>query len=107
VARVAPADRQGRDSAVVLGALRTAALAALARTRPGGLALVGGETAFHVLDGLGQPPLWLVSRLCPLVVRARLLAGPYAGLALVTKGGSTGAPDLLGQIVQQLTRSTR
>jgi uncharacterized protein YgbK (DUF1537 family) len=87
--------------------LRAAALAALARARPLGLALVGGETAFHVLDGLGHPPLWLVGRLCPLVVRARLLAGPYAGLALVTKGGSAGAPDLLGQIVRQLGRSAR
>ncbi len=107
VALVSPAERGAADSGAIVRALRAAALAALARARPLGLALVGGETAFHVLDGLGHPPLWLVGRLCPLVVRARLLAGPYAGLALVTKGGSAGAPDLLGQIVRQLARSTR
>lgn len=89
---------------VIAAGLRTAALTALTRFHPSGLALVGGETAYEVLDGLGHPPLGLVMRLCPLVVRARLLAGPYAGLAVVTKGGSAGAPDLLGQIVQQLER---
>ncbi len=107
VALVAPVERRTEDSGAIVRTLRAAALAALARARPLGLALVGGETAFHVLDGLGHPPLWLVGRLCPLVVRARLLAGPYAGLALVTKGGSAGAPDLLGQIVRQLGRSAR
>ncbi|MFN8545915.1 MAG: four-carbon acid sugar kinase family protein [Candidatus Binatia bacterium] len=87
--------------------LRAAALAALARSRPSGMVLVGGETAYDVLDGLGHPPLWIGSRLCPLVVRGHLLAGAYAGLSLVTKGGSAGAPDLLGQIVRQLARRVR
>ena len=47
------------------------------------------------------------SRLCPLVVRTRLMTGPYAGLPLVTKGGSAGAPDLLAAIVRQLGRGVR
>jgi D-threonate/D-erythronate kinase len=101
---VAPAAPSPEGSAAVLAALRRAALATLARVRPAGLVLVGGETAYHVLEGLGLPPLWLESRLCPLVVRTRLMAGAYAGLALVTKGGSTGAPDLLASIVRQLAR---
>ena len=95
---------QAPDSGAVLAMLRRAALATLARVRPSGLVLVGGETAYQVVEGLGLPPLWLESRLCPLVVRARLMAGAYAGLALVTKGGSTGAPDLLASIVRQLAR---
>ena len=103
-ALVAPAAASPEGSAAVLAALRRAALSTLARVRPGGLVLVGGETAYHVLEGLGLPPLWLESRLCPLVVRARLMAGAYAGLAVVTKGGSTGAPDLLAAIVRQLAR---
>jgi len=90
--------------AAVLAGLRRAALTALARVRPDGLVLVGGETAHHVLEGLGLPGLWLESRLCPLVVRGRLMSGAYAGLAVVTKGGSTGAPDLLASIVRQLAR---
>jgi uncharacterized protein YgbK (DUF1537 family) len=103
-ALVAPQELAGDGPGAVLGALRRAALTALARVRPDGLVLVGGETGHHVLEGLGQPALWLESRLCPLVVRARLMAGAYAGLALVTKGGSTGAPDLLASIVRQLAR---
>jgi uncharacterized protein YgbK (DUF1537 family) len=103
-ALVAPAVTDGRGSAAVLADLRRAALNGLSRARPAGLVLVGGETAFHVLEGLGLPDLWLESRLSPLVVRARLMTGPWAGLALVTKGGSTGAPDILGAVVRQLGR---
>lgn len=89
------------------GCLRAAALSALARSCPAGLVLVGGETASDVLEGLGQPPLWISGRLCPLVVHGHLLAGPYGGLPVVTKGGSSGAPDLLGQIVRKLGRAGR
>lgn len=104
VALVPPEGPIEGGSAAVLAMLRTAALTVLARVRPSGLALIGGETAFHVLDGLGHPPLWIEARLSPLVVRARLGAGPYGGMTLVTKGGSTGAPDLLGAIARQLSR---
>jgi uncharacterized protein YgbK (DUF1537 family) len=86
--------------------MRGAALVALSRVRPSGLALIGGETAYEVLEGLGLPTLCLESRLSPLVVRAHLMSGPYAGLPLVTKGGSTGAPDLVGAIVRQLGRGS-
>jgi uncharacterized protein YgbK (DUF1537 family) len=103
-ALVAPSEPADDGPGAVLAALRRAALTALARVRPDGLVLVGGETGHHVLEGLGLPALWLETRLCPLVVRARLMAGAYAGLALVTKGGSTGAPDLLASIVRQLAR---
>jgi uncharacterized protein YgbK (DUF1537 family) len=106
-ALVAPPEEARGGSAGVLAALRRAALSALARVRPAGLALIGGETAYHVLEGLGHPALWVESRLCPLVVRARLMSGPYGGLALVTKGGSSGGADLLGAIVRQLGRGMR
>jgi hypothetical protein len=35
------------------------------------------------------------------------MSGAYGGLALVTKGGSSGAADLLGAIVRQLGRGMR
>jgi len=107
VALVAPEAPDAGGSDGVVAALRRAALSALSRVRPAGLVLVGGETAYHVLEGLGLPPLWVESRLCPMVVRSRLAAGPYGGLAMVTKGGSTGAPDVLGAIVRQLGRGGR
>lgn len=102
---VAPPVLAPERSAAVLAGLRRAALAALSRVRPSGLALVGGETAYQVLEGLDLPSLWLETRLCPMVVRGRLMSGPYGGLALVTKGGSTGSFDVLGAIVRQLARS--
>jgi uncharacterized protein YgbK (DUF1537 family) len=105
VALVAPSEPIAEGSTSVLAALRKAALGALSRARPAGLVLIGGETAYQVLEGIGLPPLWLETRLCPLVVRGRLMSGPYGGLALVSKGGSTGAADLLGAIVRQLARS--
>ena len=104
---VSPEESATGGSADVLAGLRAAALTALARVRPAALVLVGGETAHHVLDGLGHPPLRIEARLASLVVRSRLMSGAYAGLAVVTKGGSTGAPDLLGQIARQLGRGAR
>jgi uncharacterized protein YgbK (DUF1537 family) len=107
VALVPPEASAPEGSEAVLAAIRGAALTALAKVRPAGLALIGGETAYHVLEGLGHPPLWLESRPAPLVVRSRLVAGPYAGVPLVTKGGSSGASELLAQIVRTLARGAR
>jgi uncharacterized protein YgbK (DUF1537 family) len=103
-ALVAPTEIAAGASASVLAALRRAALAALSRVRPSGLALVGGETAYQVLEGLGLPSLWIEARLCPMVVRARLMSGAYGGLALISKGGSTGSADVVGAIIRQLGR---
>jgi uncharacterized protein YgbK (DUF1537 family) len=107
VVLVSPETPVPDGSEAVLAAVRGAALTALAKVRPAGLALIGGETAYHVLEGLGHPALWLESRPAPLVVRSRLVAGPYAGVPLVTKGGSSGAPELLAQIVRTLARGGR
>lgn len=87
----------------VAGALSRAVAAALAEVRPAGLVLVGGETAFEVLAGLGHPPLVIESRPAPLAVHGRIAAGPHRGLAVVTKGGSSGEPELLAALVRRLT----
>lgn len=83
-------------------ALRTAAVAALAQARPRGLLLVGGETAYEVLAGLGHPRLVVEGRCAPLAVRARIASGPHAGLVVVTKGGSSGEAGLLAALVGEL-----
>lgn len=106
VALTAPADGAS-DSTQVLAAIRRAAFAALDRARPGGLVLVGGETAFEILAGLGHPSLWVESRPFPLVVRSSVLGGSLAGLPLVTKGGSSGATNLLAQVLRQMRREVR
>jgi uncharacterized protein YgbK (DUF1537 family) len=102
VALVAPAEVTAGNETAIAAALRSAVTSALATTRPAGVLLVGGETAFHVLDGLGHPPLAIESRPAPLVVRGRLAAGRHRGLPIVTKGGSTGEPELLAALVRGL-----
>ena len=97
----------GLDSGVVLTAMRQAALAALDRVRPAGIVLVGGETAFHVLEGLGHPGLQVEARPYPLVVRSRLLGGGFDGLPLVTKGGSSGGVALLQQVLREMRHEVR
>ena len=99
-----PARQRQGDSAAVLAAIRRAAVAALERTCPAGLVLIGGETAFEVLAGLGHPWLWMETRPFPLVVRSRLVGGTLDGLPLVTKGGSSGEVSLLAQILRPEVR---
>ena len=83
-------------------ALRGGVAGVLAATTPAGLVLVGGETAFRVLAGFGHPPLVVESRPAPLAVHCRIAAGPYAGLPVITKGGSSGAPDLLAALLARV-----
>ena len=82
--------------------LRAVACRALAITRARGLVLVGGETAFRVLGGLGHPRITIEQRLGPLVVQGRLLEGEHEGLRVVTKGGSSGDEALLARLVAGL-----
>lgn len=102
VAMVAPEQVMAGNETAIAAALRSAVVTALATARPTGMLLVGGETAFHVLDGLGHPPLAIESCPAPLVVRGRLAGGPHRGLPVVTKGGSTGEPGLLAALVHGL-----
>jgi uncharacterized protein YgbK (DUF1537 family) len=102
VALVAPDEVMAGNETAIAAALRSAVVNALASTRPAGVLLVGGETAFHVLDGLGSPPLAIESRPAPLVVRGRLAGGPHRGLPVITKGGSTGELALLAELVDGL-----
>jgi uncharacterized protein YgbK (DUF1537 family) len=102
VALVAPDTLAVGGELAVAGALQAAVRAALAVSRPAGLVLVGGETAFHVLAGLGHPPLTIATRLATLVVQGYVADGPHRGLAVVTKGGSSGEPELLATLLRRL-----
>jgi uncharacterized protein YgbK (DUF1537 family) len=104
-ALVAPDGAVAGGSAVVLDAVATAAAAALGRTGPRALVLVGGETAFAVLATLGHPRLRIDGPApAPLVARATILDGAVAGTRLITKGGSTGPPDRLTALVTEARR---
>jgi len=79
----------------LLEAMARTAAACLRRHVPAVLALVGGETAFGVLQAAEQPWIRIEATPAPLVVAGTLLGGTLDGVLLVTKGGSSGAPDTL------------
>src|SRR5262249_30024411 len=97
-----PAERH--EGGTVRGALALAAATALERVRPRGLVLIGGETAFDVLAAIGDPRLAVMGSPAPLAVRAVLLDGQLAGTPVVTKGGSSGPPERLAELVEALVR---
>jgi len=102
VALAAPDRLVAGAEARMADALRAGVAAVLATTMPAGLVLVGGETAFRVLAGFGHPPLIVESRPAPLAVHCRIAAGSQAGLPVITKGGSSGAPDLLAVLLARV-----
>ena len=104
VCLVAPEGLVSGGSAAVLGAIAEVTLAVVERVRPAAMVLIGGETAFHVLGRLGHPRLQVEGVPAPLVVRASVLDGLLAGMPLVTKGGSSGPPERLTQIVAEVRR---
>jgi uncharacterized protein YgbK (DUF1537 family) len=92
----------GRSSAPgLLGEyLADTVAACLHVTVPGGLILIGGETAHRVLARLTQPRRELEARPVPLVVYGRLLDGPYPGLTIATKGGSAGDDEMVIRMIR-------
>jgi uncharacterized protein YgbK (DUF1537 family) len=86
-----------------LGAsLGAAVRTAVERHRPRGLVLIGGETAYHCLRALGDPALEVEARPWPLVVRARIASGPWRGMRVLSKGGSAGGDEVLGEMIALL-----
>jgi uncharacterized protein YgbK (DUF1537 family) len=68
------------------------------RNRPGALFLTGGETAIAVLDALGAAGVQLTGQLEPGLALGALTAGPFDGLAVVTKAGGFGDEDALVRV---------
>jgi uncharacterized protein YgbK (DUF1537 family) len=101
---VTPPDANGGDSVAVLEMLSAGALAVLERSAPGMLVLIGGETAHHLLARLGHPRLVIESAPAALVARATIADGTLAGTALVTKGGSSGPPERLAELLDEVGR---
>ena len=97
-------DGNGGDSVAVLEMLSAGALAVLERSAPGAIVLIGGETAHHLLARLGHPRLVIESAPAALAVRATIADGTLAGTALVTKGGSSGPPERLAELLDEVGR---
>jgi len=100
----APDGDDAGDSIAVLEMLSAGALAVLEEAAPGTIVLIGGETAHHLLARLGHPRLVIESAPAALVVRATIADGRLAGMALVTKGGSSGPPERLTELLDEVAR---
>jgi uncharacterized protein YgbK (DUF1537 family) len=70
----------------------------------GGALLTGGDTAAAVLRHLRAQSVELSCELDPGVPLGRLRGGPYDGLAVATKAGGFGDPDVLRRVAWRMSR---
>ena len=70
--------------------------------RPGLLFVSGGETLRGVADALGATGLRVEGALEPGLPVSRLVGGCCDGLAVISKSGAFGAPDVLGAIFDRV-----
>jgi uncharacterized protein YgbK (DUF1537 family) len=87
-------------------ALATVVLLALkaSRIEPPDLMVVltGGETAQHVINGLGTEGIDIEGELLEGIVKGHLIGGSWDGLSVITKAGAFGKEDALERIVQMV-----
>lgn len=86
--------------------LASVALLALqaSKIKPTELALIltGGETAQHVINGLGTKGIEIEGELLEGIVRGHLIGGYWDGLTVITKAGAFGKEDALEKIVRMI-----
>jgi uncharacterized protein YgbK (DUF1537 family) len=71
-----------------------------ATARRGTVLLTGGETALAVCRALEATGLVLAGELAPGLPCGRLLGGPFAGLAVITKAGGFGDAETLVRVLE-------
>ncbi len=86
--------------------LASVALLALqtSQVKPTELALIltGGETAQHIINGLGSEGIEIEGEVLEGIVRGHLLGGSWDGLTVITKAGAFGKEDALEKIIRIL-----
>jgi len=80
--------------------LARASIEVARRSKPARLVLVGGETAYAVLKLALAKGLYVLGAWAPLVARGVVVGGALDGVALLTKGGSTGRESLLWEAIR-------
>jgi uncharacterized protein YgbK (DUF1537 family) len=92
----------GSDAAARSTLAATAALVATRVPKPGSLFVTGGETLHGLLQALGATSLLATGELMPGVPLSRIVQGRWHDLAVVSKSGGFGAPDLLIQLAESV-----
>jgi D-threonate/D-erythronate kinase len=75
----------------------------LKKIKPDGLGVIGGETAYHLLQHLGVKNVEVYQRRAEVIACARIIGGVMDGCRLVCKGGSVGPDDSVLQMRSLLT----
>lgn len=86
-----------RDAAASIEARFAGLLAGL--DRPGTLVAAGGETLRGLCEALGAERLDVTGDIVPGMPRSLMRGGRWDGVAVVSKSGAFGGPDLLRQLV--------
>jgi uncharacterized protein YgbK (DUF1537 family) len=92
----------GSDAAARITLAATAALVAARVPQPGSLFVTGGETLHGLLQALGATSLLATGELMPGVPLSQIVQGRWHDLAVVSKSGGFGAPDLLIQLAESV-----
>jgi uncharacterized protein YgbK (DUF1537 family) len=92
----------GSDAAARSTRAATAALVAARVPKPGRQVVTGGETLHGLLQALGATSLLATGELMPGVPLSRIVQGRWHDLAVVSKSGGFGAPDLLIQLAESV-----
>ncbi|POR55592.1 four-carbon acid sugar kinase family protein [Bosea psychrotolerans] len=85
-----------RDAAALIDARLAALLQHL--DRPDTLFAAGGETLRSICESLGTERLDVTGEIMPGVPRSIMRGGRWDGVAVISKSGAFGAPDLLQQL---------
>ncbi len=70
------------------------------RNPPGTLLAAGGETLRGICQALGAHSLEVQGRIVPGLPRSRLCGGAWDGVAVVSKSGAFGPPNLLRDLLR-------
>ncbi|MDQ4212432.1 four-carbon acid sugar kinase family protein [Microbacterium sp. ASV81] len=95
-------DRWGLAQGIAAAAQRLLQLSADGPNRCQGVVTSGGLTTTAVVRALGSDTLVPDVEIEPLCPRARIAAGPFAGLTLLSKQGGTGSPETLVMMCRQI-----
>ncbi|MGB5985138.1 MAG: four-carbon acid sugar kinase family protein [Desulfobacterales bacterium] len=98
-----PAQGAAADPDRVVQGLAKLAIILLAKGKPQGIFLSGGDTAQAVWQQAGASALKVEEEILPGLVLGRFWGGAFSGLPVVTKAGAFGETDSLIELVKLLT----
>ena len=97
------APESGELSGTLLESFVDALAALQEQLNPDGLAVIGGETAYQLLNRLGARRLDVFESQAEVIASSRITGGVMNGCRFVSKGGSVGPDDAACQMLSLLT----